>query len=439
MGMLILSSMLLHRMLDRFMTLLEILVLRVRHWLWRVVLVGSVVSPASAVDIDIMAEFVPDRSRPQDNKFKDITPPYGMCAWKPNNCPGINSVHMRSYAMATRPIIANHSSERQGAMFRLPSQWRTISVYHEADGMPEILKFRMAGISGTYSTGPDLRRYFNDYSSTAEQLHERLWGGGNGWRNPPSPCGFLAEPARIDFLTHQFNWGMPIQSDGVCAKRASYDIISLQYYNLTMVYELEAPKPLDMRAGRYRGNLNFLMGPGQDIDFGDVVLPDTPNLNINFTLDVEHVFKVDIPPGGDRVELVPEGGWQSWLQNPAHAPKKLFRDQTFLISSSVPFSMQLICSDGYAEWCGIRNENNHHIPLAVHVSLPSGIVDGEGRPAVRQTLSNKRGVKFQPGIYVDNKPATLHFEAGRFVDEMLRDHAGSTYSGTVTVVWDSDV
>lgn len=421
------------------MALLNVLALQIRRWLWGLLLVGSVVSPASAVDIDVIAEFVPNRSSPQDNKFKDVTPPTGYCAYFPSRCRNINSVVMLPWVRARVPVIANHPSERHGAMFRMPSQWQAITVYHEADRAPQALKFRMVGVAGTYSIGRNLKNYFNDYSSTAEQLHERLWGSGKAWRYAPSPCGTLADPRKVNFNLYDFYWELPVEGGGTCAKQALYDLPQLEYYKLAMVYELETPKPLDMRAGRYKGSLNFMIGPGQDIDLGDLVLADTPNLNINFTLDVEHVFKVDIPPGGERVELVPEGGWQNWLQNPARAPKKLFRDQTFHISSSAPFSMRLICSNMYGEGCAIRNENNHSIPVAVNVSLPSGIVDSEGRPVVRQALRNDLDIKFKPGNYVDYKPATLHFEANRLIDEMLREHAGSTYSGMITVVWDSDV
>ncbi|MCY1465235.1 hypothetical protein D9M71_833540 [compost metagenome] len=47
---------------------------------------------------------------------------------------------------------------------------------------------------------------------------------------------------------------------------------------------------------------------------------------------------------------------------------------------------------------------------------------------------------FQPGIYVDRKPGTLHFEiAQNEVAEMIQPRRLRHYSGQVTIIWDSEV
>jgi hypothetical protein len=47
---------------------------------------------------------------------------------------------------------------------------------------------------------------------------------------------------------------------------------------------------------------------------------------------------------------------------------------------------------------------------------------------------------FQPGIYVDRKPGTLHFEiAPDEVGEMIKPRQPRQYSGWVNVIWDSEV
>jgi hypothetical protein len=47
---------------------------------------------------------------------------------------------------------------------------------------------------------------------------------------------------------------------------------------------------------------------------------------------------------------------------------------------------------------------------------------------------------FQPGIYVDRKPGTLHFEMDERNTSWLIDHAqGRPYKGNVIVIWDSEV
>ena len=80
--------------------------------------------------------------------------------------------------------------------------------------------------------------------------------------------------------------------------------------------------------------------------------------------------------------------------------------------------------------------------MNVSVSLPYGISDAAGRPVNRQPL-RRDGVGtelFQPTFYVDRKASTLHFEIERDeVEKMLKVGESRTYSGNVTVIWDSEV
>ena len=122
----------------------------------------------------------------------------------------------------------------------------------------------------------------------------------------------------------------------------------------------------------------------------------------------------------------------------------LFRDQTFTISARSRFKMQMECQytqDG--KNCSVRDSvSGHVVPLNVSVSLPHGLTDASGLPISRRPLlRDGSGTElFQPGIYVDRKPGTLHFEvpAGE-VAEMIRPGSSRQYSGSVTVIWDSEV
>jgi len=397
------------------------------------IFIGVWVPVVSAFTQEITARYSPDSGSTSPEKFTNTTPVKGFCSISGGFYCDSNtySVRVPIDFNSTGALVANHPSERQGAMFKVPAQWREVTVHHRESGSQEKVKIKISGIGATYVT-PDVRTLtgLNDFSVA----HRALWG--YGWGIAPQPC-LNSRYYKDTATTYEFFWKTPV--DAVCARTTRYDIPFFRYRDLSISYELMTPNPLGMSQGTYTGSLNYRIGPSGDFDMGDVMQPSDENLTFNFSLNVEHMLKVELPPGGERVELVPEGGWQAWLQNPARIPKKLFRDQTFHISASGPFSMRLICSNIYGEWCAIRNENNHSIPVAVYVSLPSGIVNSQGRPVDRQALRNDLDVKFQPGIYVDYKPATLHFEADRWVDEMLRDHAGSTYLGTITVVWDSEV
>jgi len=197
-----------------------------------------------------------------------------------------------------------------------------------------------------------------------------------------------------------------------------------------------------MSSGEYKGSLTYTAGPGGDFDMGDVLLPNDTAITLNFTLDVMHSLKVEIPPGGNRIELIPQGGWQAWL-NQGRKPVRLFRDQTFHVSSSSRFKMQLECQYALGNTCALRDaDSTDFVPLNTSVTLPNGLTDAAGQAVQRRPLRlDGSGTELiQPGFYLDRKPAALHFEIAReHVETMLRDGVSNTWSGDVTVIWDSEV
>jgi hypothetical protein len=197
-----------------------------------------------------------------------------------------------------------------------------------------------------------------------------------------------------------------------------------------------------MQSGQYTGSITFSVGPGQDFDMGDVMQPDDSTLTLNFNLDVQHTLKVDIPPGGNKVELVPEGGWQNWLQN-GRKPVRLFRDQTFNISASSRFKMELSCFLTGTTDCLIFDQlSGRTAAVQISISLPNGLTDLAGEPVKRKRFypGSSRAQQFQPAFYVDRAPGVLHFEIdSTYVNLMLQSGRAATYSGTVTVIWDSEV
>ncbi|MFL6533075.1 MAG: hypothetical protein ACJ8G8_07085, partial [Pseudomonas sp.] len=145
--------------------------------------------------------------------------------------------------------------------------------------------------------------------------------------------------------------------------------------------------------------------------------------------------------GGNRVELVPQEGWQSWL-NSGRKPTRLFRDQRFHISASSRFKMELECQYVSGNTCAISETGTGHaVPVDVSVTLPDGLTDGAGQPVNRRRLlRDGSGTElFQPGLYVDRRSGTLHFEVGRGSVEEMLDSGAKAYTGNITVIWDSEV
>ena len=235
--------------------------------------------------------------------------------------------------------------------------------------------------------------------------------------------------------------GLPLDA-GTCSLTAIEDIPSASYQALEFAYELRTPNPLGMSTGQYTGSITYSVGPNMDFDFGDIMIPNDNALTLNFSLDVQHTLKVELPPGGNRIELVPQGGWQAWLQR-NRRPERLFRDQTFNLSASSRFKMRLECQyhDGSNNCSVYEPVSGDAAPLDIAVTLPPGMSDASGQSVDRRPLRRDgSGTElFIPGHYVERKPGTVHFEIGREAVKAMLTGAGKTYSGNVTVVWDSEV
>ncbi|TKJ74359.1 hypothetical protein PkoCFBP13504_27230 [Pseudomonas koreensis] len=402
---------------------------------WRVLLLALAVGTASAEVHNIEATFVPDFANPQKNQFKNQTPSEGFCLQVPQACEpsGLFSLIARIPFTAIAPIRANHTDPRQGGMAQVPSHWRDVQITH-ASGDTSLVQVRIAGI------GHEAAFPLSVEEMTGGGNWESLWEGG-GWINAPAPCLGVGWASAGHHGYNSF-WRVP-EGAGICAKKARFEIpLAMRYQYFVYAYELRTPDPLKMIAGDYTGTLTYTVGPGQDFDMGDVLIPSDSLLTLNFLLRVTHTLKVDIPPGGNRVVLEPLGGWQSWLSQ-GRKPTRLMRDQTFLLSASSRFKMNMQCQYSIGNDCGLWDSRaDHVVPLEVRVTLPPGIVDAAEQPVNRRRLlSDGSGTElFQPGFYLDRKPGTLHFEVARdAVDDMLVPGVARSYSGNVTVIWDSEV
>ena len=322
-------------------------------------------------------------------------------------------------------------------MIKVPANWRTTQVTHSSTGESQVVEVRVSGIGSTYRLSDSAASLVGGGVDTYT-AHEMLWG--SSWGSPPRPCisSQLSIFRPTDYI---FFWRTP--EENACVKQAKYLIPGMRYLYVDFAYELRTPNPLKMSAGHYTGTFSYGVGPGQDFDLGDVMIASDSVLTLNFNLEVQHTLKVEVPPGGNRVVLEPQGGWQAWL-NQGRKPTRLFRDQTFHISASSHFKMGLECqySDG-SNTCSLWEPGSDHlVPVEISVSLPPGLTDAAGQSVNRRRLyRDGSGTQlFQPSRYVERKPGVLHFEIVRDqVEEMLKGGGARTYTGNVTVIWDSEV
>lgn len=391
---------------------------------------GGMSLSAHAFVEEITAVFRPDPTNPMSNRFKNTTPQSGLCPWHvPAKCEAVNTFSIRNSsfrAFSNGPIAAYPDDPRKSAYFKVPSAFRDLQVTHRDTGRVETVQMRIAGIGGRWNL-PAVSAW-----GTRDAPWDRYWYGA------PAPCmpiNYLAASRSYAL----FFWIVP-ENAGACSVTNGYDIEWMSYSTLEYGYELKTPNPLGMDAGVYEGSITYSMGPSGDIDFGDAMIPVDNALTFNFTLTVEHILTVTLPPGGNRVELLPEGGWQAWL-NRGRQPSRLFRDQTFNIFASGRFKMKLECGLAIGNTCGLRNGAGDEVPLQMAVSLPFGLNDQYGQAVNKLPLRlDGSGTElFQARHYVNNRPGALHFEVEREDVKSMLEQPGSTYSGLVTVIWDSEV
>ncbi len=412
--------------------------LRRSRWLGMLAVVAA--PSAQAVNQEIRALFTPDSANPQRNLFVNKTPVSGYCADYPSECRDNETFSIRlPMRFESASTMQPNASPRNSAMFSIPALWRPLTVTNRETGETETVEVRIAGFGSRYILSDTAVNLTG--AATAIEGHRALWGGpGGGWVNAAPPCAYSGVGLYSDNY-YRFFWKTPVQ--GTCVKTASFPIPAMTYDYLDFSYELKTPNPLTMSSGLYTGDVSYRIGPGGDFDMGDVMLPSDPDLTLNFVLDVQHTLKVDIPPGGEKVQLVPAGGWQSWL-HAGRRPVRLFRDQTFNISASSRFKMLLECEiTGFPYDCLILDPvSRRSVELQVSVSLPNGLTNLAGQPVKRQRLRTgaANAQQFQPGFYVDRAPGILHFEIPPHQMEfMIQPGVASTYRGKVTVIWDSEV
>lgn len=398
-------------------------------------LLASVLSSlAQASTIEISARFSPNPANPHLNEFINTTPDSGLCRTFPSMCRprGLHSIRLGLEAQSLAPLRAGQTDVRQGVMIKVPTDADitvTSLTGHKVD-----LKFSVVAFSGTNRTR-DVRQIVGRPNMQARYANNVLWNGYSWGYYPTSPCTLAVgiSPTRIDA---DYFWFTP--PGEACGKTPAFEIDRLLLRNAAIAYQMTTPNPLSMESGTYRGSITYSVGPGGDFDFGDVLEPTTNNVTLNFTLEVQHTLKFQFPAGGHRLALNPAGGWQQWL-NHGRRPQKLLADQDFKIWSSTLFSMRLQCEHSMGAHCGIKNPAGDTIPVETRITLPAGLRDESNRAVSRYPLSPDP-VRFRPTYYVDNGRAALHFEVGRDqVKGMIDDHSGSTYSGNVTIIWDSSL
>lgn len=405
-----------------------------KSWVRGAALAGLLLSAGEAIALNatITATFTPTLSDPTLNVFTNTTAPGILCRYTPQACGNRKSLIPYWVLETLNPLVANDPNPRQGLTLKAPTAWQVIPVQHVTTGETRVVEMRVVAMAGLFRPSPSADTITGISDPAA--AHNALWVGG-GLGNAPAPCvGTYSDP--YDHYSAWFVWDTPVSAD--CAKRSAYSMTGARITNSEVLYEIRTPTPLDMSAGTWEGFHSYSIGPGGDFDFGDN-FQDTLNatsFDITFRLSVAHHLQIRFPPGADRLALEPEGGWVQWITR-GRRPERIWRDQPFRFTSSGPVKMRVECQHLMGSHCAIVNSNKHSVPVQTRISLPVGMHLLTGGPVTRQLLSATDDLSTTNALYVADQAGNLHFEVERSdVDAMLL-HPDTTYSGNVTVVWDS--
>ncbi|WPN48172.1 MULTISPECIES: hypothetical protein [unclassified Pseudomonas] len=400
---------------------------------WLGVTLALSASSALAANQQIFAKFAQDPSRPNKNEFVNTTPISGYCATYPDQCAQYNMFSIR--------VPMGFKSNREirpgdNVSIKVPASWHKATVYSKTSGQAETVEIRIVGVGSEYVVSSPVDQLTG--APTVRDGHNWLWST-SSWAFAPPPCQISGVGAYSP-TRYRFFWKTPIEA--ACTKTAQYNIPSLSFETLDFAYELRTPNPLAMINGQYTGSLAYTVGFLGDFDFGPLMIADDRNLTFDFVLDVQHTLKVDLPPGGDKVALEPEGGWQQWIDG-GRKPSRIYREQVFYVSTTSRFSIWMDC-DGVrgTSLCKLRSPKGNVANVQVFLDLPDGIVNRNASPVRNERLYSGRwtaGGPYQTSRYIDRKPGTLRFELYEpDIDTLLLPGFTDTFSGNVTLMWDSD-
>ena len=396
---------------------------------------------ASAYEKTIEAVYTPDPNSLRNTAFVIVTPGEGKCS-SPSSSYCNGALGMMWPVVFESPagieVAANASDPRRGAYFKIPLGWRSVMLINNKTGSQAELKVRAVAMGSQYHLIQPAAE-LSPGGPTAPNLgHGLLWQGG-AWHEGLGSC----YSSRLWYLVpkvHEFFWHY--RSNDTCTKKALFEIPGPFIYNHTQTaFEFVMPNPLDMEPGEYAASTVYNVGPGQDFDLGELMLPSDNVLALNFRFTVNSALTVDFPPGSQRAVLQPREGWQGWL-NSGRKPPGLSAFQNFKLSTSSHFKMYLDCQYSIDADCGIYAESatkNARVAVDTTVSFPAGITLSPGRrTAIKVPLAQgmHNAVSFEVDGVQLSRAASMNYEIQPEVTALMVENPGSTYSGVVTIIFD---
>ncbi|HEH9419578.1 TPA: hypothetical protein SIA31_003666 [Aeromonas sobria] len=391
----------------------------VMHYgLWLVVLFGL---PVQAASINVTAEYKPATYEVDGAKFINTTPCHSE-SWSGFWCSGTSTVDQSQplfISIAIDRVVKNNNNLVDAVTYLGFVGARDVSLVNQGSNKSYALKFIPTKIGA--SMRPNLAK-------------EALVGDSDWLEYIDGDCQFSlhswASPSVVSYLydikpTNQLAGGKCYHNNF----KTTFSSKSTALSNIYLGYKLQAPDPLKMENGVYKGSLVLSIGRNKDLDFGNGTYSDN-QLTINFTMTVRHQIKVEFPPGGDQVVLQPPSGWHDWVyRGKSHLPPHLIAELPYRIWSSLSYNVWLNCQYPDGEYCMLSNTRTGH-KARFDVIYQNGVK----KEFVLRTITKQlfTGVS-------KNVERTLIFKVDKPALTEMMKYPGSTYKGNVTIIYDAAI
>ncbi|WP_345830785.1 hypothetical protein AAGR22_05415 [Erwinia sp. HDF1-3R] len=378
---------------------------------------------ADAATLDITMQFKADIYAPAENEFKNTTPVSGYCMYYPINCakgefsiliPGLSAV--KTFEKAS-PEIKNHT------YIAIDGRIKHVTLTNTKTGETTTAEFRWAFIGMTYNR-----------LSSWQNIIDAMNGSGYFIKGDCSGRRGMFGDNFYDIA-----WSI-YEKQAVCYRRLNYDSADgkIKVKDFSIGYVIKTPKPLELPAGEYEGEVVYTVGDGMDVDVGAQSYSDN-EVRIRIRATVEHAFYLHFPRGSENVQLSPPDGWSAWI-NGGMIPQRLSREVPFTLTSSGSFKVSMQCQYAAGQGCGLQNPaSGETVPLDVRMTVP-GLTSG------RQPVHNMLLNTDTAGQIIDNSGwfavdlrSKLDFVVNRPEVEKMVKAPGSDWKGVVTLIFDSDV
>lgn len=385
------------------------------------ILIASM-SSALAEELAITTEFKPSASNPAHNEFTNTTPVSGFCAnW---TCP-TGTFSLRTDITATNRIINTNSSDlRHHTYQHLDANWRTATLYDKTTRRSISVQFRISLLGMRF------------IRSTAS------WQGSdfnNAGRSPNGNCTGVS--SALSNSQFEYAWNHP-EGINTCDKNISnIDLNDVRMDRISIGYEMKViESPMTIANGEYVGSITYNIGNNKEIDLGQADYTDN-ELKINITASVQHEFRV-ASSGPTRIELEPTGGWDIVRGGATEA--RLEGRSSFSLTASAPFGIYTECEHSRLGSCALKMDGAANtVPLNVAVTMPNMRVRGTNEIVNNMSVpmrgSSMQQVIVEPITFSNAAESPIAFSVSAPDSRTMLANPGSTWKGTVTLVFDSEL